>query len=92
MGGALSSNVHEVFDRFDANHDGTIDESELATALRMIYNARTTSAVCRELIATADLNNNGVLERHEFVVEPIPFGRGMHFPKNIHFRTKHLEK
>ena len=74
MGGALSSNVHEVFDRFDANHDGTIDESELATALRMIYNARTTSAVCRELIATADLNNDGVLERHEFVQFVSNFG------------------
>lgn len=63
---AKSHRLREVFRRWDASGNGTIDKQELARVLRKL-DARFTDAITTALFKAADVNRDGAIDYEEFL-------------------------
>jgi len=59
--------LKKEFDKYDKNHDGSIDWQELLQAVNAIEEKKITGAEARDLLAAADGNNDGTIDFNEFV-------------------------
>ena len=69
----MQKNIQEVFDRFDENHNGTLDKAEFYKGFEEIikslaegHSDEEIKSISEEAIELFDLNRNGQIELNEF--------------------------